>query len=86
VWELHVCKNLPNHPAQIDILDLRVETREKGGRLKQEHRYAMWPIRSEQPFIEGTVASRVVLYIARSVLLLEALTLLFCLVWVWMGT
>ena len=33
--ELHTCKNLPNHPARIDILDLRVEAREKGGALRR---------------------------------------------------
>ena len=36
--ELHGCKNLPIHLCRIDILDLRVETRDKGGALRQKHR------------------------------------------------
>ena len=33
--ELSNCKNLPIHPVRIDILDLRVEAREKGGALER---------------------------------------------------
>jgi hypothetical protein len=29
---------LPIHCARIDILDLRVKTRDKGGALRQKHR------------------------------------------------